>query len=142
MVKKVLVVDDEFTIRELVELTLTPDYEVIKAEGGKEALEMAAQADLIVLDIMMPNIDGYEVCHRLKSDPKTKNIPVIMLTAKHSTDDLKSAIQVSVDEYITKPFEPELLKKRVDAYLSGDSTKIKRKLFQFGKSLHYTKERD
>jgi len=142
MSKKVLVVDDEFTIRELVELTLSPDYEVIKAENGEEALEKAKDTDLIVLDIMMPNIDGYEVCRKLKSNTDTKDIPVIMLTAKHNTDDLKTAIQADVDEYITKPFEPELLKKRVDAYLSGDATKIKRKLFQFGKSLHYTKERD
>jgi len=143
MVKKVLVVDDEYTIRELVELTLEPDYEIIKAENGKEAMEMIKEKpDIVILDIMMPKIDGYEVCEKLKSDDATKDIPIIILTAKHSIDDLKKAISVDVDEYITKPFEPELLKRRIDAYLGEDKTQIKRKLFQFGKSLHYTKERE
>lgn len=143
MVKKVLVVDDEYTIRELIELTLEPDYEIIKAENGKEAMEMIKKKpDLVILDIMMPKMDGYEVCEKLKSDDATKDIPIIMLTAKHSIDDLKKAISVDVDEYITKPFEPELLKRRIDAYLGEDKTQIKRKLFQFGKSLHYTKERE
>jgi len=142
MKKKVLVVDDEFTIRELVEMTLSPDYDVVKAENGKEGLEMLERnPDIIILDIMMPQMDGYQVCEKIKNDEKTKSIPIIMLTAKHSMEDLKRAIKVDVDEYITKPFEPELLKRRVDAYLGEDKTKIKRKLFQYGKSLHYTKER-
>jgi CheY-like chemotaxis protein len=143
MKKKVLIVDDEYTIRELVDLTLDPDYAVIKAVNGDEALEKVKELpDLIILDIMMPKMDGYEVCRRIKADDKTKDIPVIMLTAKHALDDLKEAIRADCDEYITKPFEPELLKKRVDAYLAPDSKKrIERKLFQFGKSLHYIKER-
>jgi CheY-like chemotaxis protein len=140
MLKKVLIVDDEFTIRELVELTLDPDYEVIKAGSGPEALELLAQKpDLIILDIMMPKMDGYEVCRRIKENPSFNNVPVIMLTAKHRIDDLKEAIRVDCDEYITKPFEPELLKKRVDAYLVGPRPKDRR-LLQFGKSLHYVKE--
>ncbi len=144
MKKKVLIVDDEYTIRELVDLTLTPDYEIIKANNGKEALEKVKESpNLIILDIMMPKMDGYEVCSKLKSDRKTKNIPIIMLTAKHSIDDLKEALRNDVDEYITKPFEPEFLKKRVDSYFdSGSKKKIEKKLFQFGKSLHYIKERD
>ncbi len=138
--KKVMVVDDEFTIRELVDLTLSPDYEVIKAENGPEALEkLSEKPDLVILDIMMPQMDGYEVCRRMRADPNTKKIPVIMLTAKHSMDDLKGAIRADVDEYITKPFEPELLRKRVDAYIGESAQKIKRKLFQYGKSIHYIK---
>ena len=145
MRKKVLVVDDEYTIRELVDLSLSPDYEVIKAEKGKEALKKAQdKPNLIILDIMMPKMDGYEVCERIKSDKRTKDIPVLMLTAKHTIDDLKEAIKVDADEYITKPFEPDLLKRRVDAYLSPRkrNRKVERKLFQFGKSLHYIKERE
>jgi DNA-binding response OmpR family regulator len=143
MKKKILVVDDEYTIRELVDLTLTPEYDVIKAENGKEGLEMIEEnPDLVILDIMMPQMDGYEVCEKLKTDEKTRQIPVIMLTAKHSMEDLKKAVKVDVDEYITKPFEPEFLKKRVDAYLTGDKKDIKRKLFQYDKSLHYVKERE
>lgn len=143
MKKKVLVVDDEYTIRELVDLTLTPDYDIIKANNGHEALEkVKEQPNLIILDIMMPKMDGYEVCSRLKSDKKTKNIPIIMLTAKHTLDDLKEAVRNDADEFITKPFEPEFLKKRVDSYFSPKSKKnIEKKLFQFGKSLHYIKER-
>jgi DNA-binding response OmpR family regulator len=143
MKKKVMVVDDEYTIRELVGLTLAPDYDVIKAANGDEALnKVVSKPDLIILDIMMPKMDGYEVCRRIKSQDKLKSIPIIMLTAKHAFDDLREAIRADCDEYITKPFEPELLKKRVDAYLSDESKKkIERKLFQFGKSLHYIKER-
>jgi len=142
MKKKVLIADDEYTIRELVELTLAPEYEVIKASTGNEAMQKIEEdPDLLILDIMMPKMDGYEVCSRIKNNKETKDIPIIMLTAKHSIDDLKEAIRVDVDEYITKPFEPELLKRRVDAYLK-DGDKIRRKLFQFGKSLHYIKERD
>lgn len=138
--KKILVVDDEFTIRELVDLTLSPDYEIIKAENGKEAIELVKEKpDLIILDIMMPKLDGYEVCARLKADKATKDIPIIMLTAKHTLDDLKAAIKVDVDEFITKPFEPELLRKRVNAYFDPDN-KGKGKLFQHGKSIHYTKD--
>jgi CheY-like chemotaxis protein len=140
MKKKVLIVDDEYTIRELVELSLDPDYAVLKAETGMEALELLAERpDLIILDVMMPQMDGYEVCRRIKADERTKDTPVIMLTAKHGIDDLKEAIRADCDEYITKPFEPELLKKRVDAYFSGEQTD--RKLFQNGKALHYIKEK-
>jgi len=143
--KKVMIVDDEFTIRELVELSLNPDYIVLKAESGIEALEMLSQSrpDLIILDIMMPKMDGYEVCRTIKGDDDLKSIPVIMLTAKHSMEDLKEGVRADCDEYITKPFEPELLKKRVDNYLGkdADTKETERRLYQFGKSLHYIKER-
>jgi DNA-binding response OmpR family regulator len=143
MTKKILVVDDEFTIRELVAMTLEPDYDVIKAENGAQGLDMINEKpDLVILDVMMPKMDGYEVCEKLKSNPETNKIPIIMLTAKHAMEDLKKAIMVDVDEYITKPFEPELLKKRVDGFFNKDGPEIKRKLFQYGKSLHYTKERN
>jgi len=138
--KKVLVVDDEYTIRELVDFTLGQDYEVMKAETGKQAMDMLTEKpDLLILDIMMPQMDGYEVCKKIKENPQTKHIPVIILTAKHGVDDLKEAIKVEVDEYITKPFEPELLKKRVDEYLSNGQKKTKSRLFQLGKSMHYIK---
>ncbi len=82
------------------------------------------------------------MCEKLKTDEKTRHIPVIMLTAKHSMEDLKKAVKVDVDEYITKPFEPEFLKKRVDAYLGDEKKDIKSRLFQYDKSLHYVKERE
>lgn len=141
--KTVLVVDDEFSIRELVELSLEPDFEVVKAENGEEALVLAKRIpDLIILDIMMPKVDGFEVCRKLKKDPETKGIPIIMLTAKHTVDDLKKAISNNVDEFITKPFEPDILKKRVEFYTDEEKRSSRGKLFQYGKSIHYIKERD
>ena len=140
--KKVMIVDDEYTIRELIALILEPDYEVIKAESGQEALEkINLKPDIIILDIMMPNMDGYQVCQLLKNNPETKDIPIIMLTAKHQIEDVKKAAEVDVDEFITKPFEPEMLRKRINAYFQPDK-KIEKKLFKYGKSLHYTKGRD
>ena len=111
--KKVMIVDDEFTIRELVALTLEPDFEIIKAESGEEALEKIKHnnPDLIILDIMMPNMNGYQVCKILREDKNTSNTPIIMLTAKHQVEDVKRAIETGADEYITKPFEPDLLRK-------------------------------
>jgi two-component system, OmpR family, response regulator MprA len=139
--KKVLVVDDEYTIRELVGLSLEPDYEVLKAEDGTKGLELAKTVpDLIIIDIMMPVVDGYEFCRRVRSNDTTKDIPIIMLTAKHQPDDVRKAVSVDVDEYLTKPFEPDMLKRRVDAYLKGGDTK--RRLVQYGKSLHYVKGRE
>jgi DNA-binding response OmpR family regulator len=142
--KTVLIVDDEYTIRELVGLTLEPEYKVIKVESGSEALELVEKAlpDLIILDVMMPKMDGYEVCRKLKGDEKTKAIPIIILTAKHQIDDVKEAIRADADEFITKPFEPEFLKKRVDAYLEKDAKAGtgEKKLYQYGKSLHYIKD--
>ncbi|MGM5482045.1 MAG: response regulator [Nanobdellota archaeon] len=142
--KKILVVDDQYTIRELLEMSLEEDYNILKAEDGKEALELAQNEppDLIVLDIMMPKMDGFEVCRKLKFSNDTSKIPIIVLTAKHSSDDLKTAISCDVDEYITKPFEPDLLKRRVDFYLQDKESKTKGKLSHFDKTIHYIKKRD
>lgn len=139
---KVLIVDDEYTMRELVSLSLEPDYEVIKAEDGIQGLEEVKKdlPDLIILDIMMPKLDGFEFCRRMKGNPRTEKIPILMLTAKHQVQDLQKAVLLGVDEYITKPFEPDMLKKRVDAYLK-DGKDIKQKLMKYGKALHYVKDR-
>lgn len=136
--KRVMIVDDEYTIRELIALILE-DYDTIKASSAKEAFEkMQLSPDLVILDVMMPLVDGYHVCKELKSKEETKHIPIIMLTAKHQADDVRIAIEAGADEYITKPFEPEVLKKRVDAYLK-DNKMMERKIIQNGKSIHYIK---
>jgi DNA-binding response OmpR family regulator len=105
---------------------------------------MKEKPDLVILDIMMPGMDGYQVCKRIKENEETKSIPVIMLSAKHEIDDVKQAIKADVDEYITKPFEPDMLKKRVDENLFSnkinDKRNAERKLFRYGKSLHYVRE--
>lgn len=141
MTKTILIADDEYTIRELVELTLEEDYNIEKAEDGEKAKKKAKEIpDLIILDVMMPKIDGYDVCKKLKSSKETRDIPIIMLTVKNTPEDLKKAISCNVDEFITKPFEPEVIKRRVDSYFTKE--KQKGKLSRMDKSIHYIKDQD
>ena len=113
MPKKILAVDDERHIVRLVEVNLQrAGYEVVTAYDGREALEKvkAENPDLVVLDVMMPYMDGFEVLKNLKADPVTAEIPVIMLTAKAQDADVFRGWQSGVDCYLTKPFNPmELL---------------------------------
>ncbi|MBT4824952.1 response regulator [Candidatus Woesearchaeota archaeon] len=120
--KKILIVDDQYALRELVELTLESDYEIIKSESGQDALKKIEEKvpDLILLDIMMPSMDGYQLCQILRSMEKTKNIPIIMFSAKHQPEDIKKAKDLGANEYITKPFEPDKLKKKIDEILKTD----------------------
>jgi len=111
--KKILVVDDERHIVRLVQVNLERQgYQVVSAFDGREALKKveSERPDLIVLDVMMPHMDGFEVLKRLKSDDKTKDIPVVMLTAKAQDADVFRGWASGVDCYLTKPFNPiELL---------------------------------
>ncbi|HCU38081.1 MAG TPA: two-component system response regulator [Armatimonadetes bacterium] len=112
MAKKILVVDDERHIVRLVEVNLTrAGYDVISAYDGVEALEKVAEdiPDMIVLDVMMPRMDGFEVLKNLQADPKYKDIPVIMLTAKAQDADIFKGWQSGVSSYLTKPFNPKEL---------------------------------
>ncbi|UCH34422.1 MAG: response regulator [Armatimonadota bacterium] len=124
--KKILAVDDERHIVRLVQVNLErAGYQVVSAFDGKEALKKVAsdKPDLIVLDVMMPHMDGFEVLKRLKSDDKTKNIPVVMLTAKAQDADVFRGWASGVDCYLTKPFNPlELLtfvKRIFESYDEG-----------------------
>ncbi len=138
--KKILIVDDEYSIRELVALSLGNTYEILKAENGEKALFLAQQKpDLIILDIMMPGMSGYEVCYKLKHNPTTKEIPIIMLTAKHQMEDLREGIKVQVDEFVTKPFEPAQLKKIVDTWFQEPKQPKQKALYKYGNQLHYVK---
>jgi len=112
----VLVVDDSPTNIDVLSNSLRPDYIVKAATSGKKALQIAFsdnQPDIILLDIMMPEMDGYEVCERLKSDPATQNIPVIFITAMSETVDEEMGLGLGAVDYITKPFSPALIKARV-----------------------------
>src|SRR5438094_5613099 len=109
MPKKILAVDDERHIVRLVEVNLQrAGYEVVTAYDGREALEKvkSEKPDLVVLDVMMPYMDGFEVLKNLKADPSTAEIPVIMLTAKAQDADVFRGWQSGVDCYLTKPFNP------------------------------------
>ena len=117
---KILVVDDEIYIVHILDFSLGMEgYEVITALDGEQALEKARteHPDLIVLDIMMPKLDGYETCKALKSDDRTKGIPVILLSAKGRNVDQKIGFEVGADDYITKPFSPRKLVERINAIL-------------------------
>ena len=115
---KILAVDDEDSIRELLEMQLKRNgYETLTAADGKAALEQAAQADLVLLDVMLPGIDGFEVCRRLKADPSTQAIPVIMLTAKSEEIDKELGLELGADDYMVKPFSVRELLARIKAVL-------------------------
>ena len=119
---RILVVDDEIYIVHILDFSLGMEgYEVLTALDGEQALEKARaeKPDLVVLDIMMPKLDGYETCRLIKSDPKTKNIPVILLTAKGREVDQKLGREVGASDYITKPFSPSKLIERVQAILGA-----------------------
>ena len=121
---KILVVDDEIYIVHILDFSLGIEgYEVMTALDGEQALAKVAQdkPDLIVLDIMMPKLDGYETCKALKSNPETKNIPVILLSAKGRNVDQKVGFEVGADDYITKPFSPRKLVERINAILGQTS---------------------
>jgi len=112
----ILVVDDEEDIRELVELNLGREgYQVLACDTGERALELARvkKPDLVVLDLMLPGVDGLEVCRRLKADPNTRQIPVVMLTAKGEEADIVAGLELGADDYVTKPFSGKVLAARV-----------------------------
>lgn len=120
MTKKILVVDDEMYIVNILDFTLGSEgFRVISAANGEEALRKSVDLspDLIVLDVMMPKIDGFEVCRALKAKEETKNIPVILLTAKDRDADREKGREVGADVYMTKPFSPTRLLEEVRALL-------------------------
>lgn len=116
----ILVVDDEEDILELVKYNLSREgYQVLCAATGEEALKSARNKlpDLVVLDLMLPGVDGLEVCRELKGDPKTSHIPVVMLTAKGEEADVVTGLELGADDYVAKPFSPRVLVARIKAVL-------------------------
>ena len=125
MKSRILVVDDEPEAVELLEFNLKKaGFDVITAADGAQALKKArsAQPDLIVLDLMMPEIDGLEVCKILRRDPATARIPIIMLTAKAAEVDRIVGLELGADDYVTKPFSPRELVLRVNKVLRRGQT--------------------
>ncbi len=116
MSKRLLIVDDEKDLVETVAFRLKAlGYEVIAAYDGQQGLDMARKEnpDLIILDLMLPKIDGYKVCRMLKFDEKFKKIPIIMFSARAQENDKKMGMEVGADAYITKPFEPSALLAKI-----------------------------
>ncbi|HEV3418182.1 MAG TPA: response regulator [Pirellulales bacterium] len=123
--ERILVVDDEEDLLELVNYNLSKEgYRVRCVASGEEALAEARQTlpDLIVLDLLLPMVDGLEVCRRLKSDSRTQHIPIIMLTAKSEESDMVAGLELGADDYVTKPFSPRILLARIKAILRRKGT--------------------
>lgn len=113
---KILVAEDERDIRELIGFTLRfADFEVVLVRNGAEAIERATaeQPDLVLLDVRMPKMSGYEVCRRLKENPFTCEIPIVFLSAKGQEREIEQGLDSGAVEYIVKPFAPDELTKRV-----------------------------
>lgn len=120
MAKKILVADDEADIIEVVEMLLSSEgYDVIKARDGAEALEIVRSIipDLIILDIMMPEIDGVEVCKRMRLMESIRDIPIVMFSAKLSAIDKKESFDAGADGFITKPFNARGFISGIKTYL-------------------------
>jgi DNA-binding response OmpR family regulator len=118
--EKILVVDDEEDILELVRYNLAKEgYRLACVTSGEQALREAKEGspDLILLDLMLPGLDGLDVCRRLKSDPVTSVIPIIMLTAKGEEADIVTGLELGAEDYVTKPFSPRVLLARLKACL-------------------------
>ncbi|OGX37648.1 MAG: hypothetical protein A3G91_04515 [Omnitrophica WOR_2 bacterium RIFCSPLOWO2_12_FULL_50_9] len=123
MPKKILVVDDERVIVQMVGMRLKAHgYDVISACDGQEGLDVAKKEkpDLIILDVMMPKMDGYKVCGLLKMDARFAKIPIIMFTARAQDKDRDLGKEVGANAYITKPFDPQLLVGKVKELLGED----------------------
>jgi len=116
----ILIVEDDEDIQELIRYNLAQEgYRLIAAASGEEALRLARRQppDLILLDLMLPKMDGLEVCRILTADPQTGHVPIVMLTAKSEEADVVTGLHLGADDYITKPFSPRLLAARVKAVL-------------------------
>jgi two-component system, OmpR family, alkaline phosphatase synthesis response regulator PhoP len=118
--KKVLIVDDEPNVRRLLHTILGKTFEVFEAEDGRQAIEMAGsqKPDVVLMDMMMPKMDGLTACHMIKNDPATKSIPVIMVTAIGFELNIKLSQQMGASGYVTKPFSAEDLLGKIAQVLT------------------------
>ena len=119
--KKVLIVDDEPNVRRLLHSILGKTFEVFEAEDGRQAIEMvnSQKPDVVLMDMMMPKMDGLTACHMIKNDPATKSIPVIMVTAIGFELNIKLSQQMGASGYVTKPFSSEDLLDKIAQVLTA-----------------------
>jgi len=121
--KRILLVDDHQTVFRLLEaIVRIKGYELLYAECGQQGIVMARQElpDLVLLDVMMPDIDGFKVCQYLKENPETKDIPVMFLTARGAEGDLETGRKVGADGFMTKPFQTIEVLKQIEKLLNGE----------------------
>jgi two-component system alkaline phosphatase synthesis response regulator PhoP len=118
---KILIAEDEPDIRDLVAFTLRfAGYEVVTCSNGEEAVELANKElpDLILLDVRMPRLTGYDACKKIKENPQLKDIPVVFLSAKGQESEIQSGMEAGAEEYLLKPFAPDQLTDRVRSILA------------------------
>jgi len=138
--EKILVVEDEKNIRELIKFNLeNAGFEVLTADDGREALEqLSDEIDLVVLDLMLPQIDGMEVCRRMRGSEELRQIPIIMLTAKGEEVERILGLEMGADDYMTKPFSPRELIARIKAIFrrikefKADTSELKEEIIDLG----------
>jgi pilus assembly protein CpaE len=133
MGKKILVIEDDDIALRLIDYTLHKEgHEVILAKNGLEGIKKAQseEPDLIILDIMLPGIDGFEVCHRLRAEPQTVHLPILMLSGKAQETDKATGMKVGADDYVTKPVAPRELISRIESLLAR-KTAVKSKIISF-----------
>lgn len=119
--QKILVVEDDVSLLKLESILLTTrGYQVFSKDNGKDALECVEKEmpDLVLLDIMLPGVDGFEVCRQIKSNPLTSHILVVLLTAKRAREDVAMGKEVKADGYITKPFQTAMVIKTIQELLN------------------------
>ena len=125
MDKKVLVIEDDPSVLRFLEYTLRQEgYQVLTATNGLMGIRAARNEgpDLIVLDIMLPGMDGFEICHRLRAEPETAQLPILILSAKAHEVDKATGLKVGADDYITKPANPSEIANRVEMLLAKKAT--------------------
>lgn len=115
--KKILVIDDSDQIRWFLKHVFAKEYEIFEARNGEEGVQVALATlpDLVLCDVMMPVKDGFETCKILKNNPRTSQIPIVMLTAKVESEDVITGIEAGADDYITKPFDVEILRSKLNS---------------------------
>lgn len=117
---EILIVDDEEPIRELIKYNVEKQgYEALTAENGRQALELCRSKNpaLIILDLMLPDMSGLDICRIIRSDSQIKDIPIIMVTAKTEDSDIVAGLELGADDYVTKPFSPKVLLARIQSVL-------------------------
>lgn len=141
--KKILVVDDEPENRTALEELFRDEYEVITARDGVEALERIQESrpDLVLLDILMPRLDGLQTCHRLRQKEETRTIPVVFLTSKNEPQTEVFGLDLGADDFIAKPFNKEVLRARVKKRLSAPSAGIPEEVTPLGEyQVHWSRQ--
>jgi len=128
---RVLVVDDEHDVLTVLRLALSTQYEVVEAHDGLDALEKLdrAEPDFVVLDVMMPLMDGYETCRAIRNSAKSRDLPVLFLSAKRTTQAIKEGYGAGANLYLTKPFDPQRLVRNIDQYLQENHAKPRPKRY-------------